>query len=265
MDIPYKKWYGAIENRHSRRKFEPKALKQKNLKELQAVCDGFQPFPDARAVLVTEPPELVFKGAIGSYGKIKGAPAFIAFIGDTESDTVSEHVGYTGEGIILEAEAMGMNTCWVGGLFRPEIVASMVTLGEDEKVYAVTPVGYAPDRMTLEEKLMAGFGLTSRRKTLSKLCIGLKQSDWPRWLKPTLEAARQAPSRMNRQPWRFHVEKDSIAVAVNRNTVDADSVTSERLCCGIAMLHIEVAAGNAGVSGEWEYFDPPLVAKFQVK
>lgn len=265
MKIPHKRWYDAIERRHSRRKFENKALKPKNLKELSTVCEKFQPFPDARSVLVTENPEQVFRGAIGSYGKIKGAPAFIAFIGDTESDVVNEHIGYTGEGIILEAEAMGLNTCWVGGLFKPDVVASMVSMSDDEKVYAVTPVGYAPDRMTLEERLMAGFGLTSRRKTLSKLCIGIRQSDWPRWLKPTLEAARQAPSRMNRQPWRFHVEKDSIAIAVNRNTVDADSVTSERLCCGIAMLHIEVAVGHLGIAGEWEYFDPPLVAKFRVR
>lgn len=264
MEIPYSRWYKAIEGRKSRRKFDGKDIKPKNLAHLKSICEKFRPFEDARSVLVTESAEQVFRGAIGAYGKIKGAPAFIAFIGDTESDNVNEHIGYTGEGIILEAEAMGLNTCWVGGLFKPDIVARMIPIEETEKVFAVTPVGYAPERMSFEEKLMGGFGLTSKRKTLSKLTIGLPQSAWPPWAKPVLNAARVAPSRMNRQPWRFHVEKDSIAIAVNRMTIDTDSVTSERLCCGIAMLHIEVAARHFGVTGEWEYFDPPLVGRFQV-
>jgi len=53
--------------------------------------------------LVADSPETVFKGAIGPYGKIKGAPAFVAFIGHMENPYVQEQVGYTGEGIILEA------------------------------------------------------------------------------------------------------------------------------------------------------------------
>jgi nitroreductase len=264
MEIPFSRWYGAIERRRSRRKFEARHLKPKTLNHLKSICSKFQPFPDARSVLVTRSPENVFKGAIGSYGKIKGAPAFIAFIGDSKSKRVNEHVGFTGEGIILESEAMGLNTCWVGGHFKPDVVESMISIGENETVCAVTPIGYAPDRLTLEEKLMAGFGLRSRRKELSKLVIGLKQSAWHSWVKPVLDAARLAPSRMNRQPWRFHVEKDSIVVAINRATIEKNSVTSERLCCGIAMLHIEVAAKHFGVSGEWVYLDSPLVAKFQV-
>ena len=265
MEIPFSRWYEAIERRRSRRKFEAKPLKPKNLNHLKSMCSKFCPFPDARSVLVTKSPEQVFKGTIGSYGKIKGAAAFIAFIGDSASRSVNEHIGYTGEGIILESEAMGLNTCWVGGHFKADVVESMISIGENEKVYAVTPVGYAPVRLTLEEKLMAGFGLRSRRKELSKLVIGLRQSEWPLWVKPVLEAARLAPSRMNRQPWRFHVEKDSIVVAINRATMEVNSVTSERLCCGIAMLHIEVAAKHFGVSGEWKYFNSPLVARFQLE
>ena len=80
--------------------------------------------------------------------------------------------------------------------------------------------------------------------------IGLKESEWPEWIKLALEAARFAPSRFNKQPWRFHVEKESIAVAVNRGSIEIEAVTPERLClCGIAMLHIESAALHCGMSG----------------
>ncbi|MFC1904773.1 nitroreductase family protein [Chloroflexota bacterium] len=264
VNIPFSKWYKVIESRRSRRKFESKPLKPKILNQIRAICRTFQQFPDARAVLVTKSPDKVFKGAIGSYGKIKGATAFVAFIGDMKSRSVHEHVGYTGEGIILEAEAMGLNTCWVGGFFKPKVVESLIAIGKDERVLAVTPVGFAPERLSFEERVLAGFGLTYRRKPLSKLVIGLRQSEWPEWMKLALEAARLAPSRANRQPWRFHVEKESIAVATNSASMEIKAVTSERLCCGIAMLHIELAALHCGISGSWSYFNPPLVAKFEV-
>ncbi|MFC1972629.1 nitroreductase family protein, partial [Chloroflexota bacterium] len=150
MNIPFSRWYKVIESRRSRRKFESKPLKPKILNQIRAICRTFQPFPDARAVLVTKSPDKVFKGAIGSYGKIKGASAFVAFIGDMKSRSVHEHVGYTGEGIILEAEAMGLNTCWVGGFFKPKVVESLIAIGKDERVLAVTPVGFAPERLSFE-------------------------------------------------------------------------------------------------------------------
>lgn len=109
---------------------------------------------------------------------------------------------------------------------------------KDERVLAVTPVGSAPKSQSFEERLMAGFGLTYRRKPLSKLVIGLKESEWPEWIKLALEAARFAPSRFNKQPWRFHVEKESIAVAVNRGSIEIEAATSERLCCVVLPCYI---------------------------
>ena len=125
MNIPYSKWFRVIEKRRSRRSFEPKQLNKGLLGQLDAICEQFTPFPDARSVLVREVPDTLFKGAIGPYGKIKDAPAFIAFIGNMDSANVWERVGYTGEGVILEAEAMNLATCWVAGFFRPRVVNSL--------------------------------------------------------------------------------------------------------------------------------------------
>jgi len=85
----------------------------------------------------------VFKGAIGSYGKIKGAPAYVAFIGKLEDPNIQEKVGYIGECLILEATSMGLATCWVGGFFRPDVVSKHITIRQNERVLAVSPLGYA--------------------------------------------------------------------------------------------------------------------------
>lgn len=63
------------------------------------------------------------------------------------------------------------------------------------------------------------------------------------------EAARLAPSAINRQPWTFHMEPDSITVSVS--STGREFVLSKRLCCGIAMLQIEVAASNYGRQGHY--------------
>ena len=129
-------------------------------------------------------------------------------------DSVQEEVGYTGEGIILEATALGLNTCWVAGFFRPESVASLVEIRDNERVLAVTPVGYARRFESLEEKILTGFGRTHKRLPISKLVSGLGMEKLPDWVRASLEAARLAPSAVNRQPWGFNIENDGITVFV---------------------------------------------------
>jgi len=178
------------------------------------------------------------------------------------SPFVQEQVGYTGEGIILEATALGLNTCWVAGFFRPEIVASLVEIGSKERILAVTPVGYAQKLESLEEKLMTGFGRTHKRLPVSKLVSGLGREEMPDWVRASLEAARIAPSAVNRQPWGFNVEDDGITVFVR--TGGPEFNVSKRLDCGIAMIHIEVAALSSGVKGNWKFLEAPKVSRFCV-
>jgi nitroreductase len=263
MDIPFSRWHPAIEKRRSRRHFDANLpVAPEALAALDKVCNQFAPFPHARSCLVTESTESVFKGIIGSFGKVKGAPAFIAFVGNMDGPFVHEEVGYTGEGIILEATALGLNTCWVGGFFRPEVAASLVKVSDKERVLAITPVGYAREPESWEEKLMTGFGRSHKRLPISELATGLPAEKRPDWVNVSLEAARLAPSAANRQPWGFDVQEDGITVFVR--TGGPDFNVSKRLDCGIAMLHLEVAAADRGRWGQWEFLPSPEVAKFKL-
>src|ERR1035437_3242226 len=208
MEIPFSRWYSAIPNRRSRRHFDPRRpIQSASLAALERVCREFRPFPHARAFLVSEPARDVFKGIVGGYGKVTGAPAFIAFIGDMRSSFVQEEAGYIGEGIILEATALGLGTCWVGGYFKPESVASLIPVKTNERVLAVSPVGYAEKTEAFEEELMTGFGRSHRRVPISKLVSGLKPEGLPEWITGAIQAAQLAPSAVNRQPWGFDVQE----------------------------------------------------------
>jgi nitroreductase len=264
MQIPFSRWHAAIPLRRSRRRYDSSPLEPAQLDQLQTVCGEFRPYPEARSEMVSESPDSILRGIAGSYGKVKGASALIAFIGDINDPYVNEKVGYTGEGVVLEATAMGLGTCWVGGsmFFRRDVAESAVGAAEKERVFAVTPVGHTAKGLSLEERAQTGFGMFHRRKPLAEMVSGLEEKEWPDWIKAALEAARLAPSAVNRQPWRFDVKPDSITVSVDSTMMDFG--VSKRLDCGIAMLHIEVAALDCGVKVRWELLEAPQVAKFKV-
>ncbi|MCX5995940.1 MAG: nitroreductase, partial [Chloroflexi bacterium] len=90
MEIPFARWHAAIPLRRSRRRYNSIPLEQAQLAQLQTICGEFRPFPQARAGMITESPDEVLRGAVGSYGKIKGAQALIAFIGDIDDTYVNE-------------------------------------------------------------------------------------------------------------------------------------------------------------------------------
>lgn len=262
MQLPVKRWYPAIETRISRRQYNGVTLKEKHLAVLMETLKYFQPFTDVRAVLVTESPEDVFKGLVGSYGKVQGAPAYMAFVGNEKSPTVDENLGYLGEGLILEATALGLGTCWIAGSFNPEVVKRQIEVSANEKVYAVTPIGYTPKK-TLGEKFMSFVVKSRKRKAFSEIVDGSVANLSP-WAKTAIEAARLAPSAVNRQPWLFRIESDS-SITVSEDSKKSLGHLSKRLDCGIAMLHFQLAAAQAGVQGSWEYQESPRVARFVPK
>jgi hypothetical protein len=261
VEFPCLRWYQAIPKRVSRRFYDGRPLAPEILEQLRRVCSDFRPFPGARAVLLNNPPSELFR-SLGPFGRISRVPCAVVFIGDKSSPDMPVAVGYTGEGIMLEATALGLSTCWVGGFFNPSVAASLAKIAENETIPAITPIGYTGEESTLSEKLMKGFARGHKRKPLAKLTTEMAESAWPEWTKKALEAARLAPSAVNRQPWRFRIQSDSITVFEDRLTPGYN--ISKRLDCGIAMMHIEAAARSSGINGRWEFGQAPEVARFTV-
>ena len=77
-----------------------------------------------------------------------------------------------------------------------------------------------------------------------------------------LEAAKLAPSAVNRQPWRFKIGDKKITIELDSK--EKNEKRSKNLDCGIAMLHLELGALKAGISGSWQYLKGKEVARFVV-
>lgn len=259
MSHPWERWHAAIGDRHSIRSFNGQPLGEADLKRLSELAAGLSG-PAARAVLATEAAESVFRGLVGSYGKIRRAPAYAAIIGNTGSPSFLERAGYIGEGIVLEAVSMGLGTCWVAWTYRPDVVARVAELKTGEKALAVIAIGHPLGAAPMRDRMIKKIQKSHERKELGQLTGGLPEEEWPPWAMAALDAARLAPSAVNRQPWHFQVEEDAVTVSVD-NLKDSFGIP-KRLDCGIAMLHLEAGARHAGVRGRWEHLEAPKVARF---
>ncbi len=254
-------WARAIPTRHSRRSFDGTPAPHEALRALEGLCAGFRPYPDARVVLVGSAPGDLFRGIVGSYAKVTGAPHALLVIAASGSPGAQTHAGYTGEAVILEATSAGLDTCWIGGFFDRHRARALVELEPGEAVVAASPIGHATEAPSGSERVFRRLAGSHERKPLDVIAPG-SRAGWPAWALAAAEAVRVAPSAMNRQPWRVRMEHGALVIARDSRR-EAPRVT-RALDCGIAMLHAEVAAYAAGITGRWADCENGLdVARFE--
>lgn len=241
LELPVNRWLEATLTRHSHRRFDGTPLAEESLEALDAVSREFRPFETARVELVRAPSVDVFKGAVGNYGnKVTGAPSLLVMITSDESFAGHRRMAYTSEGIVLEATALGAETCWVGGFFRPQLAGQLLELGPHERVAAVSPLGHAATPRA---------GEPHHRKPLAEIAPG--SDAWPVWARKAAESGQNAPSAVNRQPWRFALDGDTFLIRRDNRRELLGKHLTKALDCGIASLHVELAARAEGIVGEW--------------
>ena len=254
-------WYEAIAVRRSRRRYAAKAVPDSAIVALRRLSERFRLAPGARVTLAEGGGDL-FTGLGerlgGAYGRVEGAPWTAAVVAPEGAEV---EAGYVGEAFVLEATRLGLGTCWVAGMFDSDAAGRLADLAPGERVMAVTPVGYALERKALVERMMSAAVRSAARRQVEDIAPGLARSGsaaWPAWAVGAVEAARQAPSGANRQPWRFRLAADCLVLATA-----ADAYWTAPIDCGIAMLHAELGALREGVHGDWVRLERPDVARFE--
>ncbi|MFO8063632.1 MAG: nitroreductase family protein, partial [Spirochaetia bacterium] len=109
------------------------------------------------------------------------------------------------------------------------------------------------------EKVMKRAAGSRTRKPLERLCTGEELGGWPGWAKAAAEAARLAPSAVNRQPWIFRFDGTELTVEVDPSGGGGSS--AKRLDCGIALRHLVVGAQHSlGAPVSLSFYDAPRIA-----
>lgn len=153
------------------------------------------------------------------YGKLDNCKNYIALIGK-KSDSLEEIAGYYGEHIVLKAQELGLNTCWVAGTYNKKFVKA--SINDDEELVCVIAIGY---------------GKTSGNARKSKTIDDVnKSSEYPDWYKRGIEFALMAPTAINQQKFKFKYISD------NKVEVRSDIGPMTKIDIGIVKYHFELGA-----------------------
>ncbi len=266
MNIPYQRWNESIRERTSRRRYYPDPIEREEREALEnSVRELRKEFHLSRVIIKQNGFSEITKKIIGSKGPVIGASSYAIVTGKTSEENYKAIIqsGIVGEGLILEATHLGLNTCWMGAFFDMEKASSEVDKEDDEEILAITPLGKAKDSPPITEKLVRAAIGSHRRKSLEELCSYNFFEEAQDWMMTSVELARLAPSAMNRQPWRFDVEGDKLILSSAIKT--REHGIYPYLDCGIALLHLLIGAGVEGFEVEIEYGKAPVVAIIREK
>ena len=209
----------AMRARHSVRQYREEALRKEDAALLREEIEACNAESGLHIQLVCGEPK-AFSGFMARYGKFSGVTNYIALVGKKGPD-LSETCGYFGERIVLRAQQIGLNTCWVAMTYSK--VPSAFSAGEGEKLCAVIAVGYGKTQ-----------GSGHRVKSVREVTEG--EPPFPEWFVSGVKAALLAPTAMNQQKFRF-------ALQGNRVSATAGSGFYTKLDLGIVKYHFAMGAG----------------------
>lgn len=208
----------AIKLRHSVRSFTDKKIEGETEASLRKAIEECNKESDLNIQLCLNEPK-AFDSIMSHYGKFKNCKNYIALVGKKGTD---EKCGYYGEKLVLLAQQLGINTCWVAVSYNKS--KAPCKLNKGEKIQLVIVLGYGTT-----------VGVSHTSKDMNTLCK--VDSAMPAWFKSGMEAALLAPTAINQQKF---------LLTLKGNTVTAKALTAfySKLDLGIVKYHFEVGAGN---------------------
>ena len=222
----------AIQARHSVRAYKERPLADETVRVLVDKITELNQAGRLHMQLILNEPK-AFQGTLAKYGKFRNVNNYIVMAGK-KADDLDERIGYYGEQIVLLAQTLGLNTCWVGLSYSK--VPGTYVLDEGEKIACYIAIGYGETQ-----------GVSHKIKTVEQ--VSNASDITPSWFKKAVEAALLAPTAVNQQKFSF----EHVGVKNNCHQIRAKKGFSmigyTKMDLGIAKYHFEIGAGK--VNFEW--------------
>ena len=220
----------AIEARHSVRAYKDQPLTKEVSKRLEEEIAVVNQKGNLHVQLIQNEPK-AFQGTLAKYGKFRNVTSYLVMAGK-KADDLDERIGYYGEHLVLLAQTLGLNTCWVGLSYSK--VPGTYVLEEGEKIACYIAIGYGETQ-----------GVGHKIKTVEQVSSSKNVSDiTPSWFRKGVEAALLAPTAVNQQKFSF----EYVGMSNNHHLVRAKKGFSmigyTKMDLGIAKYHFEIGAGK---------------------
>ncbi len=210
----------AMQKRHSVREYLDMPIAEDILETLREEADACNKEGGLHMQIITNEKE-AFGGMIAHYGRFRDAKNYIAVVGKKSKD-LDERAGYYGERLVLKAQQLGLNTCWVVSTYSKG--KSKIQVDDDEKVVCVIALGYGKNE-----------GVPHKNRDFDKLCK--VEGEMPEWFKKGMDAVLLAPTAMNQQKFLFTLSGEEVKL-------EALLAPCSKIDKGIVKYHFEVASGK---------------------
>ena len=155
------------------------------------------------------------------YTDFSGATNYIACIGKNSED-LFEKTGFYGEQIVLYAQSIGLNTCWVGSTFIRSLCN--VDTKRGEKLVCIISIGYGDERSPQR-----------RSHSISQISNCTEAS--PQWFRSGIEAALLAPASVKEPDVFFTLKGEEVECHCSKGQF-------AKVDLGIAKCHFSTASGH---------------------
>ena len=210
----------AIRARHSVRQYQDRPLEAESAAALEAAIEEINRASGLHIQLVKDEPK-AFSSFLAHYGSFRGVSNYFALVGPDTAD-LEEKCGYWGEKLVLYAQTLGLNTCWVQMTYKKIPGAYEVLPGE--RLTLVIALGYGETQ-----------GAPHRSKPVEKLFRA--EGELPDWFRSGMEAAQLAPTAVNQQRFLFTLRDGSVRAEALRGPCT-------KVDLGIVKYHFEIGAGK---------------------
>lgn len=223
----------AIEARHSVRAYKGQPLAADVVEVLEDKIRELNEKGHLHMQLIRNETK-AFQGKLAKYGKFRGVNDYIVMAGQ-KSDDLDERIGYYGEQLVLLAQTLGLNTCWVGLSYSK--VPGTYVLEAGEVIEAYISIGYGETQ-----------GVSHKIKRVEQ--VSNANDLTPSWFRQGVEAALLAPTAVNQQKFFFEYiparDGKPVRVLAKRNF---SLIGFTQMDLGIAKCHFEIGAGKENF--EW--------------
>lgn len=190
----------AVKERHSVRQYLDKPIEADKANELKAFIDECNREGNLHFQLILNEPK-AFGSFMAHYGKFSGVKNYVALVAE-KGKTTEEKVGYFGAKIVLLAQTLGLNSCWVALTYKK--VKTAFTIENGEKLYSLFALGYGKTQ-----------GVQHKSKSAAEVSSS-KRSETPEWFGNGVNMALLAPTAMNQQKFHFTFNEDNSVSATTK-------------------------------------------------
>ena len=208
-----------ISARHSVRRYLDRPIPEEIRRRLDDYAAGLNGQSGLHIQVIYDEPDC-FRSRMARYGRFRGCANYVAMVGKRSAGT-EEKSGFFGELMVLKAQELGLNTCWVALTHGKS--KAVVAPGETEVILIALGYGQDPG---------------APRKSKAPAAVSNVAPDSPDWFKRGVEAALLAPTAVNQQKFSFTLDGRTVRAAAGRLG------TCLNIDLGIVKCHFELAAGK---------------------